>query len=262
MGARRWTDVRSRIDVRDSGDREASIVLVYLPGLGERGEVFDSVVSAEPLASFRHVVLDYVDWTQSTPPRETIALETVADRVAEHLAAQVSRPVVLVGHSMGGVVAQLLVERHPERVAKLVDIEGNLSRDDCTFSGKAVTYSIDAFIAHGFVERRSELSRSAERHTRRYAEGLDGCAPTTYYAYAAPLVRLSREETLAARLGTLPVPVLYIYGQDPQRGLSARSRAMLSRTSIQVEPIGHAGHWAYLDEPERFVRVLLAFIEG
>ena len=220
-------DSRGEIKARDTGDRDAAMVLVYLPGLGETGEVFASVAGAEPLAGFRHVVLDYVDWTRPTPPDEEVSLEAVGERIARWLAEHLARPVMLVGHSMGGVIAQLVAEQHPELVAKLLDIEGNISSDDCTFSGGAVAYPLDAFVAHGFAERKRALSKDADARTRRYAEGLDDCSATTYRAYAEPLVRISREETLARRLAELPMPVLYVHGQDPRRGLSERSREML-----------------------------------
>ncbi len=261
MAEGRSYDPRNGIDVRDTGDPDAATVLVYLPGLGETGEVFASLFLAEPLAGFRHVVLDYADWTKPTLPGETIALEAGAERIAEWIVANVSRPVVLVGHSMGGVIAQLLAEKHPELVAKLVDIEGNISRDDCMFSGTAVAYSLDAFVAHGFAERKSALMRDADHRTRRYAERLDTCAATTYYAFAEPLVRISQEETLAARLAELPMPALYVYGQDLGRGISERSREMLRHNGVCVAPVEHAGHWVYLDQPQQFTRVVRDFID-
>lgn len=250
----------SDIHARDNGPRDAATVLMYLPGLGQGGDVFEDLVAARPLSGFRHIVLDYVDWSKPTPPGEPISLEAVADRIADWLVEHVPRPVVLVGHSLGGVIAQLIAERHPARVAKLVDIEGNLSNEDCSFSGKAVTYKLEAFIDHGFAERKSALLKDTDPPTHRYAEGLATCDPTTYHAYATPLVRISEEETLADRLAALPMPVLYIHGQDAERGLSERSREMLRRNAISVAAIERAGHWPYLEEQGPFVSVLLRFI--
>src|SRR6185503_4693146 len=166
------TGRRADIMAWDSGNREATTVLVYLPGLGERGDVFARLASAPALAGVRHIVLDYVDWARPMASGERISLETVADRIAAWVAAHTQRPVVLLGHSMGGVLAQLLAERHPELLAKLVDIEGNISREDCTFSGKAVAYSIEEFAAHGFEECERALREDADARTRAYAEGL------------------------------------------------------------------------------------------
>jgi pimeloyl-ACP methyl ester carboxylesterase len=261
MEQHRYNEGRSGIHGRDSGNHAAATVLVYLPGLGQGGDVFEGLVSAKPLAGFRHIVLDYVDWSKPTPPGETISLPAVADLIADWLVAHVPRPVVLVGHSLGGVIAQLIAERHPARVAKLVDIEGNLSSHDCSFSGKAVAYELEAFIDHGFAERKNALMEAADPPTLRYAEGLAACDPSTYHAYAKPLVRISEEETLAPRLAALPMPVLYIHGQDAQRGLSGRSLEMLSRAGVRVAAIGHAGHWPYLEDLGPFVGVLLGFIE-
>lgn len=261
MGQHLSIEDRGDIHARDNGPRDAATVLVYLAGLGQGGDVFADLVAERPLASFRQIVLDYVDWTKSTPPGETISLAAVADRIADWLVEHVPQPAVLVGHSLGGVLAQLVAERHPALVAKLVNIEGNLSNEDCSFSGKAVAYKLEAFIDHGFAERKSALMTDADPPTRRYAEGLATCDPATYHAYATPLVRISEEETLADRLAALPMPVLYIHGQDAARGLSERSREMLRRAAtVSVAPIERAGHWPYLEERDLFVGVLLRFI--
>jgi len=47
-------------------------------------------------------------------------LETCADRLADLLDATAAGPVVVVGYSMGGAIAQLLWRRHRDRVAGLV----------------------------------------------------------------------------------------------------------------------------------------------
>ncbi len=52
-------------------------------------------------------------------PIPEISLQAYADRVCEILDAQ-SEPVILVGHSMGGVVITQAAENRPEKIKKLV----------------------------------------------------------------------------------------------------------------------------------------------
>ena len=57
-----------------------------------------------------------------------ISLESYAGRVCEVLAAN-SEPAVVVGHSMGGIVATQAAARCPERVAALVYVAALLPKD-------------------------------------------------------------------------------------------------------------------------------------
>ncbi|MBL4672615.1 MAG: alpha/beta hydrolase, partial [Arenicella sp.] len=52
---------------------------------------------------------------------------------------------ILLGHSMGGVVATILAERIPERVTCLVNIEGNMGSKDCFWSRKATQVPFSQF---------------------------------------------------------------------------------------------------------------------
>ena len=73
-------------------------------------------------------------------------LEAQADHVAA-AAASLGEPTVLVGHSLGGVVAVLVAERHPHLVAGLVSIEGNMAPSDAFFSATLASLSADAVVA-------------------------------------------------------------------------------------------------------------------
>ncbi len=71
--------------------------------------------------------------------REVAAGEVSIPAQVEHLRATLQRkfgdqPVDLIGHSVGGVVAALFAHRHPERVSRLVSVEGNFSLKDAFWS--------------------------------------------------------------------------------------------------------------------------------
>ena len=61
-------------------------------------------------------------------PASEVSLDSYAGRVCEVLAAK-SEPVIVVGHSMGGMVITQAAARCPERVAALVYVAGFLPRD-------------------------------------------------------------------------------------------------------------------------------------
>jgi pimeloyl-ACP methyl ester carboxylesterase len=75
----------------------------------------------EPLSHLGHVVaMDHRGHGRSARPSEPFRLADAADDVGALLRELNTGPVVAVGYSMGGVIAQLLWRRHPDLVQGLV----------------------------------------------------------------------------------------------------------------------------------------------
>jgi pimeloyl-ACP methyl ester carboxylesterase len=63
-------------------------------------------------------------------------LEDQADHVAAFVRERTQEPVHVVGHSIGGAVAVLLVHRHPTLARSLTSVEGNFTLGDAFWSKK------------------------------------------------------------------------------------------------------------------------------
>ena len=75
----------------------------------------------EPLGEhFRVLAFDHRGHGRGIRSRRRFRLEDCADDVAELLRSEVDGPAVVVGYSMGGAVAQLVWQRHPDVVRGLV----------------------------------------------------------------------------------------------------------------------------------------------
>jgi pimeloyl-ACP methyl ester carboxylesterase len=166
----------------------------------------------------------------------------------------------LIGHSMGGVLALLIAERAP--VLGIIDIEGNLSKGDCTFSGKASVHSRADFEDHGFGELRDWIYEMGfpDRPLRGYHAAMTMACPDVFHQHSLDLVEMSKAEILAPRLAKLSIPALYIAGVPD--GICMRSRALLMEHQVRWVGIEKAGHWAYMDQPEKFIAEVTAFLKG
>src|SRR3954449_2687233 len=94
--------------------------VVFLHGLLVNGTLWDDVVARLP--DRRCVVLELPLGAHATPAADRSAVTPVgvADFVAAELERLDLRDVTVVANDTGGAIAQLLVTRHPERIAKLV----------------------------------------------------------------------------------------------------------------------------------------------
>ena len=223
--------------------------LVWIHGLGEQSASFDNIVARLP--NFTHVLVDLPGYGRSPWPASPPSLVDVADHLVTWLG---DRKPLLAGHSMGGVLAQFVAERIP--VAGVIDIDGNLSRGDCTYSARALPYSPTDFATHGFDVVRDEVYKSgiADPALRGYYVAMRMASPHVFHRHAIELVELSSTETLAARLAALTVPVLFIAGVPG--GICARSHELLAKHAIRTISIEDAGHWPFIDQPEAFAKAL------
>lgn len=160
---------------------------------------------------------------------------------------------------MGGVIGLILSEKYPELVQGFINVEGNISIEDCTFSSQAVSYSLEDFQTYGFDTIRNCVysDRLEDLALRSYYPSLCLCQPQTYYSNSKELVQLSKGAQLAKRLGSLEIPLIYLLGP---RGTAELSRSMLTASDVEWRAIEDAGHWPFIDQPKTFVDEMLYFL--
>jgi pimeloyl-ACP methyl ester carboxylesterase len=242
--------------VRSRRGRGGPPPLVFIHGLGESGLCFDGVLAEPRLERWRRLAPDLPGYGRSAWSDEPLSLPQQADRIADWLATKEEGEAVVVGHSMGGVVALLLAERHPERVAAVIDVEGNKSPPDCVFSGQAAGQDLEAFLTGGFEALIDHVyaQGASDPALRTYYASLRLCDPRAFHRNALELTELSASESLAGRLAELPVPSRYIAGVPG--GAAPRSLELLAEAGIPCAEVSPSGHWPFIDRRAAFVETL------
>lgn len=233
--------------------------VVWIHGLGEQSASFDAIALHPQLAGYAHVLVDLPGYGRSPWPAAPAPAGDSLDALADLLAAWLAgRRAVLVGHSLGGALATLVAER--VAVAGVVNVDGNLSRGDCTFSAEAVTYDLDTFVARGFAAMRARVYERglAEPALRGYHAALTLASPTVFHRNATDLVALSAREDLARRLAAVAAPTLFVAGVPG--GICERSRALLDDAGVRWIGLAPAGHWPFLDQPDAFASAVADFL--
>lgn len=248
--------IENGLVMREAGARRGAPTVLWIHGLGESGLCFEGVLDRPELVGWRHLVPDLPGYGRTPWPDTVLDLAATADL----LSIVVDEPVVLAGHSLGGVVALLMAERHPHLVRAVVDIDGNTSEGDCTFSSQAAVMDLGEFEQGGFDRVRDGIYRHglSDPAQRGYYASLRQAHPATFHRHSQELVRWSEARDLARRRAAVACPLLYIAG-DPG-GACRESRQLLDAARVRVAAITPAGHWPFIDQPDAFVEVLAGFL--
>ncbi|MEO1083362.1 MAG: alpha/beta hydrolase [Acidobacteriota bacterium] len=250
--------------------------LVYIHGLGESGLCFESIMCDPRLDAWDHVAVDLIGYGRSAWSEQPFGLEQHAASIELLIEKLGLGPVVLLGHSMGSVIALILAERGRIEIVGVLDVEGNVTLDDCTFSSQAEAMAEEAWCGRGYgtfletlhgmaaegeaAARAGDDSKERAPVMRAYAASCHYADPRTLYLDSVELVRGSKTEQLAARRGAVEVPMVYFHGAP--RGTSAKSLGQLEDAGIRCVPFEPAGHWLFLDQHDAFVDAMVEALDA
>jgi pimeloyl-ACP methyl ester carboxylesterase len=251
--------------LRDRDVPKAKGTLLYIHGLGESGLCFEHLLDSPRLIRWRQLIPDLPGYGRSPWTKSPLTLEDQADYVATWLHASESdfdiSPLVVIGHSMGGVIGLLLCERFPNLAAILIDVDGNKSPDDCVFSGKAASQRLEQFIQGGFDALRLEVFSDSDHDPARrgYYVSMRLADPRAFHLNSCELIQKSEKKDMAERLSNLSIPSHYIAGVP--EGASKQTLQLLDEAGVQWTGIEPSGHWPFIDQTERFVDLILEITE-
>lgn len=208
----------------------------------------------------RACAVDLPGFAASAAHQGPYTMAGLADALAAELDARGIGKIVLTGGSMGGVVAQHFVLRHPERVERLLlvatggftpNVALALEKADA-MSAAAWTEETVAPVVDGFFHRRPSAEKIAEY--RKIALAASQKA-------AVEAARSNATNRTFDRLGEIRVPTLIVQGRfdrarTPEHGAEMRER--IAGCALVV--IEDAGHTPQLEQPDAFHRVALPFL--
>lgn len=232
-----------------------AIVLVH--GLGSRAEHW--LPTARLLARHHRVVLVDLPGHGLSDMPEPLTLEHAAQALDLSLAAQSPTPCILVGHSVGGLVAAAEALDHPERLRGLVLIETALKPQ--------VTGAERAGLLQALESDYQETMRSVYISFGR--DSVQGAALYDEVAKLSPAmmkswVRLAVTADLSVLARALTVPLLVVVSARswPDGEPWSTAAAELGYTGVprlQSARIENSGHFVMLDHPAELARLIEHF---
>ena len=236
----------------------ATFVLVH--GSWHASWMWRDVVPLLEAQGHRAVAIDLPAHGEDATPASDVTLDSYARAVCGAVNAQ-SEPVVLVGHSMAGVVITQAAERCPENIELLVYLCGFLPRN-----GEALVdldqSGTDSLVPSNVVVDRESGCSDVRRDAIRQAFYGD-CSPEHFeFAMAGwqaePLAPLATPVRVTAeRFGR--IPRVYIECLEDRAVAPALQRAMYEASPCREVISMHTSHSPFFSAPEDLVRHL-AFV--
>jgi len=194
-------------------------------------------------------------------PEDSLDVTALADLTQLVASELVPRPYFLAGASMGGLITLLQLRRHgTDRIRGYINIEGNLTGEDCMFSRRAILHSLEAFQRRVFAQVIQEMRRAPYAGDRIIANNLAlNVDVRAYHAYSFETVAESDSGRLLPEFLGLTVPRLFLYG-EANRHLSYLGR--LRSSGVRVVEIPDSAHFLFYDNPVETFRAIGAFVDG
>jgi len=234
--------------------------LLFLHGVGGGHHAWEDQVPYFGRLGYPSHAWDQPGYGKS-PIVEPYDLEHVSASLALLIESLGGEPVVLVGHSMGGLIAQETYVRHPQLVKAmaLCFTSPAFAGGNSEFTKQFIAARIGpldqgksmAEIAAGLIPTMGSNSRLAEKI-------MAGVPPDTYRKAVQLLTTFDRRKELA----DIKVPTLLVAGaQDKTAPPSVMEKMAGKIPGAEYVVMPDCGHLGPMDQPEAFNAILLGFLQ-
>jgi pimeloyl-ACP methyl ester carboxylesterase len=241
--------------------------LVFLPGLTADHRLFEKQTE-EFKTDYNIFVWDAPGHNSSRPFELSFSLADMAEWLHSILIKEGIYKPVLIGQSMGGYIAQALMERYPDHPA------GFISIDSAPLKKKYMKKWEISILKHTKIIYGPYPWGLLKKY------GAAGCAETEYgyrLMYAMMEAYTKKEycelvshgfkilaEAIEADLAyEISCPALLICGEKDKAGYTKRyNSAWANQTGLPIRWIPGAGHNANTDDPELVNSVIRGFLDG
>lgn len=260
-----------RLAFRDRGTGEP---VVLLHGTPSHSYIWRDVLPTIESAGHRVIAYDLLGFGRSERPVDRDTSVTAQAELLDAVLTEcgIAEPVNLVGHDIGGAIAQIYATGRPERVRRLVLID-TVSYDSWPSSSwRAIirdqlagysTMSADEF------ERMlvGQLAMTVSDPVRMTGEVLDAyLAPyrsalgrSSFFEHQVRHYDSTHTERIVERLPALTMPVRIVWGADDRwQPVSYGRRLAADIPGAELVVLPGAGHFAMEDCPERVAAEVLA----
>jgi pimeloyl-ACP methyl ester carboxylesterase len=247
-------------------------VVVLIHGFSVPFYIWDANFSVLAEAGFRVLRYDLFGRGYSDRPRaryDQVFFDLQLTELLDSL--KIIRPVNLVGVSMGGLIAVVFTDRHPQRASRLALIDPFCHPVKSDLGFKILTLPLIGDIVMDWFADRMLLDQSSDfYHPERFPDYNAMFLPQTQYigfkrAMLATTRHMMRSDVTSPyrRIGKSPRPAMLIWGRhDKVVPFEQNTLVKEMIPYIQFEPIDDAGHVPNYEHPEVVNPLLINFLRS
>lgn len=243
------------------------VPVVFLQGIGGAARLWDPQVADFKSAGYEPIALDLPGYG-ARPPVDHMTFDMLAADVEAAVdARKLDRPVI-VGHSLGGMIAQTCLRRRPDgyRAAVLSGTSPAFGNPGGDFQRKFVSDRLAPLDAGGTMAdmapavAKQLMGPNADPENRALlVEVMSAISPRTYRAAVQCLVGFDER----GNLGNIQVPVLCLVGALDNNAPPAVMERMASKIpAARYVCLPGLGHMPNLESPQAYDAAIVDFLRA
>jgi len=232
------------------GSEKSNLDIWFLPGFAESHLCFRNVFSQAISSSARILLFDPPGLGASPARAKGLTVKDCAN-MWRYLIISLSerRNIVLVGHSMAGIIATQTANLLYQPPSLVVSIEGNLTKADAFFTGQAAEYQSPQEFYYAFSKNILELVKTGEV-PMTYSASLQFADPKTLWTLGRSVLEY---EEPGEDFKKLECPTIYYWDSE---STSSDTKTFLSKNKLHQRKLDGLGHWPMITSPDTFYSVL------
>lgn len=258
-----------------------SLPVILIHGLADEADTWRHLIS--PLATYNRVIApDLPGFGRSEKPKRSYTISFFLNVLTDLLDTLAVERAILIGHSLGALIAQSFALQSPQRVNRLVLIGGSL-----VARSQKINLATFLFLVPGlgeyFYNRLRKNPRSAYRSLEPYYYNLESLPEADKEflfkrvtervwddgqrrAFLSTIRNLARwlpgqQRDLPTRLAGLDIPTLVIWGEDDQMNPVANANALVSvQPTAKLVVIPRSGHNLHQENAQAVLEAIRAII--
>lgn len=246
-----------KLDISLNEKKGSDVWIVCLHGLQSNKALFRQMLDRPFYQDLSYIALDFVGFGNSSKPDDfSYDLGDQSEIIEQVIKDRAIPSMHLIGHSMGGMVQILLLDRLGDSVLSCTNLEGNLTIEDAGTSLKVSKDTFEDFKNSEYPLLKKSLESSQEPSASLRREALDLIPDYAFYKSSQSIVEWSKSKKLLGLFNDSPVRKLFVYGDANRR------KTEFLAPSIQTAEIPNAGHFMLLDNLNACCEKIEDFIRG